>query len=139
MTWPTYRDARKPRKTRKQTPPISDADVLALIAQYGPLTVSEMLTHVECSRDALYRRMPGLVRRGLITSQETVERTDATSQKRRVVRYAVTGEEWTERTDTMWEPWTQRPYVNPIRARLLGLPVAETERTRQVRAGGKAA
>jgi hypothetical protein len=29
--------------------------------------------------------------------------------------------------------WTPPPYVNPIRARALGLPVAETERTREVR------
>jgi hypothetical protein len=29
--------------------------------------------------------------------------------------------------------WKPQPYVNPIRARALGLPVAETERTREVR------
>lgn len=112
--------------------------VLSLITKQPGICRSDLKAH--CASDAgMAAALEALHRDGLIrTELREVVRSRGrrnirvyfpTPQSTKVMAETPIDREALALLDRAWAP---KPFVHPIRARLLGLPVAETERTREV-------
>jgi hypothetical protein len=100
-------------------------EILRVLAQYGSLTTDEL-------RAVLPHLPPQTVRTTIVrmSGQRHVKRQIEVRGNREVTRWTIGPEPYVERAKVnrgrpeVKDTWTPQPWVHPIRARALGLPVA---------------
>jgi hypothetical protein len=116
-----------------------DAIEAVLAAHPEGLIVNDVARHFPAiPRESIASALHRLVVRGVCVAGRTVKGGRSVRLFRHVpvaVRRRTKMEAHNERL----APWVSPPFINPIRARVVGAPVADTERMREVRSRWEAA
>jgi hypothetical protein len=119
---------RVPLTALPYTPPTTiGGAVVALLAEHGPLSVSEIAERLPQYRKTVIKSQ--MMRMG---AEQTVMRVGGSTQEGRVVTTWTVGPVPLNGRQSRGRPsevdtWTPEPWIHPIRRRLLGLPVASAE------------
>ena len=125
---PTAQCDRVPLAALPYTPPTTiGGAVVALLAEHGPLSVSEIAERLPQYRKTVIKSQ--MMR---MATEQTVMRVGGSAQEGRVVTTWTVGPVPLNGRQSRGRPaeidtWTPEPGIHPIRRRLLGLPVASVE------------